>query len=160
MKIRLIVALAGLAIGFAALALAKQKDTADPQIVEKLNALDKKFDEAINSNNAAAVAALFTEDAVLVRPQGPLYGRRAIEKWYTEVFQKWHCSDHFGRRDQYSPHTIGTTGNEVWSNGEFGLIVEDLKDPFLVKQTGYWSSIVVREGDDWKARMLSYSPTN
>jgi ketosteroid isomerase-like protein len=157
MKIRLVIALA---IGFAVLALAKQTNPTDPQLIEKLNALDRSFDEAFNRNDAAALAALFTEDAVLVRPQGPLYGRRAIEEWYTGVFQKWHCSDHFGQRDQYSPHAIGTTGSEVWCNGQFGLTIEEQKGPFLIKQTGYWSSIVVREGNDWKARMLSYSATN
>jgi ketosteroid isomerase-like protein len=159
MKTRLMVVLAGLA-AFAVLALAKQPDAADPQLIEKLNALDRSFDEAFNHNDAAALAALFTEDAVLVRPQGPLYGRRAIEEWYLEVFRKWHCSDHFGQRDPYSPHTIGTTGNEVWCNGEFGLTIQGQKAPLLIKQTGYWTSIVVREGDDWKARMLSYSAPN
>jgi ketosteroid isomerase-like protein len=157
MKILLIIALS---FGFGVLALAGQTDPTDPQLIEKLNALDRSFDEAFNRNDATALAALFTEDAVLVRPQGPLYGRRAIEQWYSGVFQKWRCSDHFGQRDQYSPHSIGTTGNEVWCTGQFGLTIEEQKGPFIIKETGYWSSIVVLDGNDWKARMLSYSATN
>jgi uncharacterized protein (TIGR02246 family) len=43
---------------------------------------------ASDNNDAAAVASLFTEDAVLVTDSGPVYGRDAIEKYYTAVFKK------------------------------------------------------------------------
>ena len=48
MKIRLVVALVGLAIGFTAPAFAQQKDTVDPQLAEQLRALSKKTGEAFN----------------------------------------------------------------------------------------------------------------
>jgi nuclear transport factor 2 (NTF2) superfamily protein len=85
MKIRLIVAILGLAISFAVPAFAQQKDTAASQIDEQIV---KKFDEAFNNGDAAAVAALYTEDAVQVTPQGPVFGREAIEKLLTGVFQQ------------------------------------------------------------------------
>ena len=69
---RLVVALVGLAIGFAVPAFAQQKDTVDPQIIEQLNALTEKFIEAVDNNDVAAVAALFTEDAVFVTDAGPV----------------------------------------------------------------------------------------
>jgi hypothetical protein len=48
-------------------ALTQQKDTiTDPQIVEQLHAIGKKSDEAFLKGDAAARAALFTEDAVYV----------------------------------------------------------------------------------------------
>ena len=59
MKIRLVVALAGLVISFALPTFAQQKDTVDPQIIEQLNALTKKFIDAVDNNDAAAVAALY-----------------------------------------------------------------------------------------------------
>jgi ketosteroid isomerase-like protein len=90
-EIRLVVALVGLAISFALLAFAQQKDTVDPQLLEQINAtISKKYDEAVNNNDAAAVAPLYTEDAVFVADTGPIYGREAIEKWYTDVFKSWH----------------------------------------------------------------------
>src|SRR5271165_4786792 len=46
MKMRLVVALTGLAFGFAAPAFAQQTDTNDPQIAEQLRAEAKKFEEA------------------------------------------------------------------------------------------------------------------
>jgi uncharacterized protein (TIGR02246 family) len=160
MKNRLIFALAGLLIGLSMPAFAQENGTPDPQIAEQLNALEQKFTEAMNNNDAAAVAALFTEDAVLVRPEGPIYGRRAIEKWYGELFRKWRFSDHSAKRDPYSPHLIGTDGKEVWSNGEFALTFQAENGPFITKQTGYWSSIIVREGDVWKDRMLTYNASH
>ena len=66
MKRRLVVPLVGLAISFALPTYAQQKDLADPQTTQKILALGKAFDEAYSDNDAAAVAALFTRDAVLV----------------------------------------------------------------------------------------------
>jgi hypothetical protein len=40
----------------------------------------KKFEEAYNKNDASAVGALFTDDAVLVTPHGTFTGRKAIEE--------------------------------------------------------------------------------
>jgi type II secretory pathway pseudopilin PulG len=54
MKIRLAIALIGLAIGFALPTFAKQKDTVNPQIEQQIRALAMKFDEAYNRNDAAA----------------------------------------------------------------------------------------------------------
>ena len=38
-------------------------------------------------NDAVAVAALCTEDAIQIGPEGPVCGREAIEKEYADLFQ-------------------------------------------------------------------------
>jgi ketosteroid isomerase-like protein len=119
MNIRLVVALVGLAIGFAVPGIAQQKDMVDPQLREALVAYNKKEDEAWNNNDAVALAALYTEDAILVNDTGPIYGREAIEKHYADVFKQVHFSNHLETGDQYSPHIIGTAGNEAWTSGEW-----------------------------------------
>jgi ketosteroid isomerase-like protein len=88
MKIRLVVALVGLAISFAVPAFAQQKDAADSQIRQQLDALGQKYDEAFNNGDAAALAATFTGDAVLVNDTGPIYGREAIERWYAQLLNE------------------------------------------------------------------------
>jgi type II secretory pathway pseudopilin PulG len=93
MKIRLVVALIGLTISFAVPAFAQQKDTVDTQIIEQLAALDQEYDEAFNNGDAVAMAATFTEDAVLVNDTGPVYGREAIGKYYADLFKRVHFSD-------------------------------------------------------------------
>ena len=158
MKIRSLLALVGLAIDFTLPTLAQQKDTVDPQIIEQLNAHCEKMDEAVNNNDAAAVAALFTKDGVLVTNSGPIYGREAIEKYRADEFKKGHFSNHIGKWDQYSPHIIGAAGNEIWSNGEWSLTYQvDGGSPIQLK--GYWSNIQVREGDAWKTRMQTWNVT-
>ena len=57
MKIRLLLALAGLAIGFALPTFAQQTSTPDPQLRQALDDLFKRETEAYNNNDAAAIAA-------------------------------------------------------------------------------------------------------
>jgi ketosteroid isomerase-like protein len=124
MKIRLVVALVGLAVSFAVPAFSQQKDAADSQIRQQLDTLGQQYDEAFNNGDAAALAATFTRDAVLVNDTGPVYGREAIGKYYAELFKQVHFSDHICKSDQYSPHIIGTAGNEKWSNGEWSTTID------------------------------------
>jgi uncharacterized protein (TIGR02246 family) len=157
MKIRLVVALVGLAIGFAVPAFAQQKETVDPQIAQQIRALRIKYDEAFNKNDAAALAALYTEDAVEVTDEGPIYGREAIEKHFADVFKQVHVSNHLGKVDQYSPHIIGP-GNEIWANGEWSLTFQG-KSGGPIQAKGYWSAIDTREGDTWKIRIHTWNTT-
>jgi hypothetical protein len=68
-------------------ALAQQKDTANSQLAQQLEAIGMTSDEGFNKGDAAAIAASFTPDAVLVLENGPLYGRQAFEKWLEGLFQ-------------------------------------------------------------------------
>src|ERR1700730_12596230 len=89
MKIRLLLVFVGLAIRLAVPAFAQQTNTSvsgqDSQQIE--DAIAKKLEEACNKNDAAAVAAVFTEDAVQVAPEGLYSGRLAIEKGNQVVFR-------------------------------------------------------------------------
>jgi SnoaL-like domain len=91
--------LLGLAISFAVPAFTRQKDTIDSEMAEQVI---KKFDEAFNNGDAAAVAAIYTEDPVQVTPQGPIFGREAIEKLFAGMFQQGHYSDRLSKDDQGS----------------------------------------------------------
>jgi len=158
MKIRLLGALVGLAISFALPTFAQQNKTVDPQIIEQIIAVGKKFAEADNHNDAAALAALFTEDAVFVTDTGPVYGRQAIEKWFTDDFQEWRHSNHIHKLNSNSARIIDTAGN-VTLNGELSLTVQGKTGgPIPVK--GYWSEIDTREGNDWKILMHTFNITS
>jgi ketosteroid isomerase-like protein len=104
------------------------------------------------------MAALYTEDAVLVNEAGPIYGRDAIEKYYARLFQHVHFANHASEPDQYSPHVIGRVGNEVWSNGKWNATLQR-HGLGTVKQEGYWSEIYVRECDAWKVRTQIWNIT-
>lgn len=114
MKIRLLLVLLGLAIGFVVPGFTQEKEVTDPEIRPQLEAIDNKFDEACNNNDAAAVAALFAQGAVAVTPTGVFSGRQAIEKYFEGIFQQWHVSDHKNKLDHvyaFGSHlcTIGGT---------------------------------------------------
>ena len=128
----------------------KQESTIDPQKFQE------KFDEAVNRNDATSVARLFTDDAIFVTDTGPVYGRQAIEKWYADTFQQLHISNFIGKADQNSPYVVGATGNEAWRVGEWSQTMSvESGDPIQMK--GFWSTIDIRQGEDWKMRMLTWN---
>jgi uncharacterized protein (TIGR02246 family) len=162
MKIRLLFALAGFAMTGVLPTFAQQKDAIAGQIAQQrdllgitdalavFGELNGKLDQAYNNKDAAAVAALFTEDAVLLTPDGMAFGREAIEKRYTETFQRWPMTDFLSRRERLRLNAID---NGVWSVGEWSGTLQNQAGPVLA--WGYWSTLYVREGDAWKIRMLS-----
>jgi ketosteroid isomerase-like protein len=158
MKIRLLVVLVGLAIGFAVPVLAQEKEPApaerDHQLVDEFN---RKIDQAYNNNDAAALVGFYAKQAVLVTDTGPIYGREALEKYYTDLFKQVHFSKHLGKVDQYSPRI---TGNQRWDTGEWSATIRvqgQNGDPIQLQ--GYFGCIDIREGDDWKIRMLTLNVT-
>ena len=154
MKKRLVVPLAGLAISFALPTYAQQKDLADPQTTQKILALCKANDEAHMNNDATAVATLFTRDAVLVPTydSGPITGRPAIQKYYTDLYQWWHLKNCITKVHENAAHLIGTAGNGLWATGEWNETGQGKNgEPLPIK--GHWACIYVRERDDWKIRV-------
>jgi uncharacterized protein (TIGR02246 family) len=156
MKIRLLFALIGLAMSFALPTFAQQAKTPDPQLREKLIAAIKKHTDALDKNDAAAVAANFTEDGILVTPDGPISGRESIEKYYAGLFKQIQLSNNLAPIDDDSPHIIGTAGTEMWATGKYSATVKG-QNFGPVEAKGYWS--VIREGEDLKIRMLAFNST-
>jgi ketosteroid isomerase-like protein len=155
MKIRLLT-LVGLAISFAVPTIAQQTNTPDPQLRERLITRIKAHTDALDKNDAAAVAANFTEDAVNVEQDGPTFGREAIEKLWADRFQKVHFSNNLVTVDEDSPHIISTDGKQMWATGAWSATIQGQNfGPTQIK--GFWS--VIREGDDWKIRMLTSNVT-
>jgi ketosteroid isomerase-like protein len=60
---------------------------ANPSLVQQVEAISLKFDEAFNKHDGDAVMALFTTTATQVTPVGTFIGREAIEKYYGNLFQ-------------------------------------------------------------------------
>ena len=162
MKTRLLLALAGFAISFAVPTLAQQTNTPGPQIAQQrnligdpyaigeFNALGLKMDEAFNKNDAVALAALFTKDAVLVASDGMFFGRPAIQKRYADTFQRSPITTSSGQGS-----SLNAIDNAAWSTGKWWTTRQDQTGPKF--ESGFWSAIYVREGDGWKIRLLTIS---
>jgi len=147
-----------LAISFALPTFA-QTNTPDPQRREQCLALNKKFDDGFINGDAAALAALYTEDAVIVSPDAPpIYGRDAIEKHWADTFKKVHFSKHVRTLEQYSPRNIGTARNELWSTGEWDVIFQ-VENGSPLRINGHYLNILVRDGDALKFQVETYNST-
>jgi ketosteroid isomerase-like protein len=156
MKNPFLLALVGLAITLTLPAFAQQTKTPDPQLREKLIAAIKKHTDALDKNDAVAVAANFTEDAVVVEQDGPAFGRAAIEKLWTDRFKDVQFSNNVVTVDKDSPHIIGTDGKQMWATGAWSATLKG-KDWGPKDIKGYWT--VIREGDDWKILNLTSNVT-
>jgi uncharacterized protein (TIGR02246 family) len=162
MKTATLLAFAGSVICFAVPASAQKTDTADseivqqrdllgvPKAIDEFGALSLKLEEAFNKNDASAIAALFTEDGILVAPDGTFGGRQAIEKRYAVIFQRWPITTFSDQRYQ-----LNAIDNGVWSVGEWWSTIHTEAGPKF--EGGYWSAIYIHEGEDWKIRLLTVS---
>jgi hypothetical protein len=103
MKMRVLLTLVGLAVGFAVPALTQEKGTVDPQLRQQIEALIIKFDDAYYKNDAAGIADLFARDAVEVwgwdKFSKVASGQQAIERSIESTFQSpGICRPSFFRR--------------------------------------------------------------
>jgi ketosteroid isomerase-like protein len=96
------------------------------------------------------VAALFTEDGVLLAPDGMFSGRQDIEKRYADTFRRSPISDFNSRRER---RYLNAIDNAVWSAGQWTATLQGQNGPEFA--WGYWSAIYVQEGNIWEIRMLS-----
>jgi hypothetical protein len=144
MKIALLITLAGLAIGFAVPAFAQEQNTVDPEVRQQIEAVLKKFDEAFSKHDAAAIADLFTIDAIEVGEKewgggGTVSGQQDIAKRYAADFAS-------------SPPDLVSKLIQVYAIGsEVSAISEWIRGGFK----GYNVRIYVRAADTWNIR-LSY----
>jgi hypothetical protein len=83
-KMRLLLALAGFAVGFVVPALAQEQKTVDPEVRQQIEAVLTKYEDAFNKHHAAAIAALYTADADEVFEKEEAFDRALQE---TEI--KW-----------------------------------------------------------------------
>ncbi len=162
MKGHLLLTLSGFAIGFVSPIFAQQKATPEPRIAQQRDLLgvpqaldefgeiNRALDGAYSGNNAAAAAALFTEDALLMAPDGMFSGKQHIEERYAHVFERSPYVEFNCSRDRIYLNAID---NAVWSAGQWFSTFQGQTGPKFA--WGYWSAIYVREGDAWKIRMLT-----
>jgi ketosteroid isomerase-like protein len=150
MKIRLRVALVGSAIGFLLPTFAQQKDTVDPQTAEQIRALVLKFDQTYNNGDPVAVAAFYTEDGVFETPVGTYQGWQTVEERYAKYeFGIWRDNNLIDTVDQ-----VIAVDNGVRAIGRFSVIEHEAGNTITFQ--GHFSWIMVREGDTWKIRRITY----
>jgi len=148
MKIRLVVALVGFAIGSAFPTFAQEQNAVDPEVRQQIEAVVMKFQDAFNNRDAAALADLYKQDGIEVRSWegagGAMHsGRQAIEKMFTVDF----ASNWPKMAEQLVQlYPIGSAICEIADSDVGGWKAQEV-------------TIYAREGDTWK-RCLAYVSNN
>ena len=148
---KLLPPLAALLVCFAGSAFALSGDLAgNTRVLEQLGELNLQLKAALRQDNAADLAALFTEEAVCVTPQGVLIGREAIAEGLEHVFKDSCMTSQIFQIDQ-----LHSLGSDAWSVGQWWTTLHSLQGTAFL--SGYWSAIFVQDGGAWKMRMLTLS---
>jgi|SRR5271165_2905865 len=120
------------------------------QTIDEFGDIHQKLDEAYNKNDAAAVAALFTEDALFVAPDGMFSGRQDIENKHADEFKRSPITTFNSGLQRGHPNPID---NAVWQAGQWASTFQGQAEP--VSASGFWTAIYVHEGGALKIRMLT-----
>jgi uncharacterized protein (TIGR02246 family) len=155
MKMRLLLALVGLAVSFAPPAFAQPKDKVDPETARQVRALASNYDAAFNRQDAVTVAGLYAEDAVFNTPEGTFQGRQAIEELYAKHY--------FGEVHSKNVVTVVNeaiaAGNEVRATGTWSDTFEE-PSTGTIHAEGTYSWVLVHDVDTWRIRKSTYDITN
>jgi uncharacterized protein (TIGR02246 family) len=148
---KLLVPLAALLACFAGSAFGLTGDLAgNTRVLEELGELNLQLKAALKQDNASGLAALFTEEAVCVTPQGVLIGREAIAEGLDHAFKNSCLTSQIFQIDQ-----LHSLGSNAWSVGQWWTTLQSLQGSAFL--SGYWSAIFVQDGEAWKMRMLTLS---
>ena len=155
MKIRVVVALAGLAISFAVATFAQQKGTVDPETAQQVRALASNYDAAFNRQDAVTVAGLYAEDAVFNTLEGTFQGRQTIEELYAKhYFEEAHSKNVVTVVNQAI-----AAGNEVRATGTWSDTFED-PSTGTIHADGTYSWVLVHDVDTWRIQESTYDISN
>ncbi|MBV8523557.1 MAG: nuclear transport factor 2 family protein [Acetobacteraceae bacterium] len=109
---------------------------------------NKTWQDAYNKGDAAAVAALYTADAIEVTPEGIRVGPAAVKERVEGSFKA-------GMKKQLviTATKCKIEGATRWSVGDWK------NDTTEGPVGGFWTAIETKEGDTWKMLNLTYSVT-
>jgi uncharacterized protein (TIGR02246 family) len=134
-----------LVVGLAIPATAQQ--SSEQEARQAGESIVQAYNKAGQSKDAAGLAAVYTEDAILVMPEGPLVGREAIRKYFSEGFKAFTL-----QAAKLDTATLIAGGQVMLRTGSFtGTFQAPNSAPMPVK--GYWATTDVREGGKWKIRL-------
>ena len=120
---------------------------------QQIEQLSRTFNERFNKQDAAAIAGMFTKDAVRVSPGvgAVSVGPQAIEESFKTQFTLG-----FGRIDRVIDQVSSLGPDAAIAFGVYQVSGQGQNGPLKIE--GYWTEIDVRERDVWKIRLLTVVP--
>jgi uncharacterized protein (TIGR02246 family) len=123
---------------------AAAQQPSEQQVRPAIERLLETWDSAANRKDAAAVAALYAEDAMRVTPRGISYGRAAIEKDLAETFK---VTSNIADKVE----KVQVVGEVVLVTATWSATLQSKDGP--IQARGFWGGVYVRDGDAWKTRL-------
>jgi uncharacterized protein (TIGR02246 family) len=130
---------------------AAAQQTSNQDVWQAGDLVVQAHNKAMQARDAAGVAALYSEDVIVLTPDGTVYGRAALEKLFAGMF-KVLISIEPAKLDQ----AIMIGDALRLRTGSFSAVIQSPNGPMPMK--GYWSTTDVRDGTSWKIRMESNIP--
>ncbi len=117
------------------------EDTAE--VRQAIEALNKQWEDAFNRGDAAAIAALYTEEARVLPPNGPtLFGKEAIQNFYQSGIDACGCDL------QLTTLEVGVARDLAYEIGEYASIRPEEGE--AMRDQGKYVYIWKRENGRWK----------
>lgn len=129
---------------------AQTDKTGRPNLQQAVEMLLMKFQDIYNKKDAAGLATLYMDDAVLV-PPGPIAtGKQSVE-------QAWRATLDTGRTGlKFKIQQIHAEGDLVWSVGQFTVMSPDEKGTLQERQ-GNFAHVYQWQGNELKFRVHAFN---
>ncbi len=109
----------------------------------------RAYNKGLLEHDATALAALYTEDAVIFTTNGPISGRSAIEKALADTFKRY-------RPDPSKLERVVAVGSDaILRGGSWSGTFQGVGAPVHLR--GFWTTTDVRDGTTWKIRMETWN---
>jgi uncharacterized protein (TIGR02246 family) len=140
-----VVAIAFLAVGCTG-GTSPQAAAGAPPDLGPVNELRGKYQAAYNAGDAAALAALYTDDAISLPDHHPaVQGRPAIQKYFEDLFAEYSATM------MISPGDTDVTPNLAHENGTFTIKVTPKAGGDTISDDGKYLVVLKRGADGaWK----------
>jgi ketosteroid isomerase-like protein len=129
--------------------MAQEKSAADGTAMKRADAMEKKIVDAFNKKDPAALANLYTDNAVFVGPDGKaLMGHAAIQQDEADTIKAWGDFTFKGELKE-----AGAFGRGFWGLYEASVDGNGPHGP--VKVRSHVLNLFVPVGKDWKIVVTS-----
>ncbi|MGY2907043.1 YybH family protein [Bradyrhizobium sp. URHC0002] len=134
---------------FLALSLPAAAADADQNLKQELTKVASAYTESFNKKDAAGIAALYGSGGVLVNTAGL---QTDITKLYEGTFKAG-----FDQNEATVDQAWPLGADTALAVGEYRLTGKN-QSGAAIENAGRWTSVYVREGGNWKIRMLTAFP--
>jgi len=143
-------ALGGASIALVLCCLASPAPAADDNAMTIVNAFTAKYEQAVESKDAAKLAELFTQDAVFQNPAGVFKGRAAIQQYREGGFKAG------VEKEDISIAGAEKSGDIIYDYGDTTIHINSKSGPKELK--AHWGAVLTKRDNDWKLTLLTATP--